>query len=142
MSKLKDKLSKLIPSWREEVTRLSKEHGKVKFDEVVIEQVIGGMRDIKSMVCETSYLDPQEGIRFRNYTIPEVREKLPKPSPDSEPYPTGLWYLLLTGEIPTKEDVLEIENEFKARADVPQYVFDVIRSMPVDTHPMTQFSTG
>lgn len=142
MSKLKDKLSKLIPSWREEVTKLSKEHGKTKFDEVVIEQVMGGMRSIKSMVCETSYLDPQEGIRFRNYTIPEVREKLPKPAADTEAYPTGLWYLLLTGEIPSKDDVLDIEKEFKARSTVPQYVFDVIRSMPVDTHPMTQFSTA
>jgi citrate synthase len=142
MSKLKDKLAKLIPSWREDVTKLTKEHGKVKFDEVIIDQVTGGMRDIKSMVCETSYLDPQEGIRFRNYTIPEVREKLPKPDASSEAYPTGLWYLLLTGEMPTKDDVMDIENEFKARATVPQYVFDVIRAMPVDTHPMTQFSTA
>ncbi len=140
MSKLKEKLSQLIPSWREEVTKLSKQYGKVKFDEVAIEQVMGGMRRIKSMVCDTSYLDPQEGIRFRNYTIPEVRKKLPRPDADSEVYPTGLWYLLLTGEFPTKDDVLDIENEFQSRAAVPQYVLDIIKSMPADTHPMTQFS--
>ncbi len=142
MIRLKDKLSKLIPIWRNDVSTLSKEHGKIKIDEVELDQALGGMRDIKSMVCETSYLDPMEGIRFRNYTIPEVREKLPKPEPNSEAYPTGLWYLLLTGEIPSKDDVIEIEDEFKARANVPEYVFNVIKALPSGTHPMTQFAVG
>ncbi|MCL4478117.1 MAG: citrate (Si)-synthase, eukaryotic [Deltaproteobacteria bacterium] len=142
MGRLKDKLSKLIPIWRNNVSTLSKEHGKIKIDEVELDQALGGMRDIKSMVCETSYLDPMEGIRFRNYTIPEVREKLPKPEPNSEAYPTGLWYLLLTGEIPSKDDVLEIEDEFKVRASVPEYVFNVIKALPSGTHPMTQFAVG
>lgn len=138
--KLKQRLSELIPKWRDEVKNFTKEYGKVKCDEVVIEQVIGGMRDIKSMVCETSYLDPFEGIRFRNMTISDVRDRLPKPTPDDEPYPTGLFYLLLTGEIPDRDTVLEVEEELKKRAEVPEYVYDVLNALPKETHPMTQIS--
>lgn len=138
--KVKEKLAQLIPKWREERTKLVKELGDKIIDNVKVEQILGGMRDVKVIPCETSYLDPIEGIRFRGYTIPEVREKLPRPSDEDEIYPTGLWYLLLTGEIPTKDDVLEIEEEIKKRQKVPQYVFDVLRELPTDTHPMTQIS--
>lgn len=37
------------------------------------------MRGIQSMIWETSSLDYlSEGIRFRGYSIPELRELLPK----------------------------------------------------------------
>jgi citrate synthase len=38
----------------------------------------GGMRGIKGLVTETSVLDPNEGIRFRGYSIPECQDKLPR----------------------------------------------------------------
>lgn len=38
----------------------------------------GGMRGIKGLVCETSVLDPDEGIRFRGLSIPECQQVLPK----------------------------------------------------------------
>lgn len=140
--KLKKKLSELVPKWRDEGRGLSKEHGKSKFDEVAIGQVLGGMRGLKCLPCETSYLDPMEGIRFRGYTIPEARAKLPKPSPKDEAYPSGLWYLLLTGEIPDEAAVKELEDELRKRAEVPKYIFDMLDGMPKDTHPMTQLSLG
>lgn len=34
----------------------------------------GGMRGIRGLVTETSLLDPEEGIRFRGYSIPECQE--------------------------------------------------------------------
>ena len=68
-------------------------------------QVYGGMRSIKCMVWETSLLDPEEGIRFRGYTIPECQSKLPKAPGGEEPLPEGLFWLLCTGDIPTPEQV-------------------------------------
>lgn len=138
--KVKERLKELIPKWREERANLVKEMGDKPIDKVHVRQILGGMRGLKCIPCETSYLDPMEGIRFRGYTIPEAREKLPRPAEGEEIYPTGLWYLLLTGEIPSKEDVLEIEEEMKKRQELPQYVFDVINALPEDTHPMTQIS--
>ncbi|HOJ17654.1 MAG: citrate (Si)-synthase [Ignavibacteriales bacterium] len=142
MSKLKAKLHEKIVGWRPRTQRLLKEYGDVKVDEVTISQVIGGMRDIKSLVTDISYLDPQEGIRFRGFTIPEVIEKLPKPAGKEMPYVEGLFYLLLTGEIPSQEDVDDVISEFKKRSRVPQYIFDLLRGMPRDIHPMTLFSAA
>ena len=34
----------------------------------------GGMRGIRGLVTETSLLDPEEGIRFRGYSIPECQK--------------------------------------------------------------------
>ncbi|MFQ5761435.1 MAG: citrate (Si)-synthase [Candidatus Bathyarchaeia archaeon] len=138
--KLKQRMSELIPKWRDDIRSFNKECGRAKFDEVAVDQVLGGMRDIKCLPCETSYLDPIEGIRFRGMTIPEVRQKLPKPSPNDEAYPTGLYYLLLTGELPDENAVLELESELKNRMQVPQYMFEMLGGVPVDTHPMTQIS--
>ena len=44
----------------------------------IVFQMYGGMRGMKGLVTETSVLDPEEGIRFRGYTIPECQELLPK----------------------------------------------------------------
>ena len=139
---LTEKLALQIPLWRERVKKLLKTSGDVKVGEVTIAQIYGGMRDVKSLVTDISYVDPVEGIRFRGYTIPEVIEKLPKPKGADMPYVGGLYYLLLVGEIPTSEQALEVEQEWKARGRVPQYVFDILRAMPHDTHPMMLFSMG
>jgi citrate synthase len=65
MSRLKEKLAKKIPAYRERVTRLVKEHGDVVIDQVHVRQMYGGMRGLKSLTTDISYLDPEEGIRFR-----------------------------------------------------------------------------
>lgn len=140
MIKLKEKLKKKIEQRTEEVKSFLKEYGKEVISQVTVEQAFGGARGVKSLICETSLLDPEEGIRFRNYTIPECREKLPKAIKDGEPLPEGVLYLLLTGDIPAMDDVKEIQEEFKKRAQLPSYVIDLLRCIPVDTHPMTQFS--
>jgi len=142
MSSLKEKLHEKIIQERPRTEKLMKEYGDVKVDEVRINQVIGGMRDIKCLVTDISYLDPYEGIRFRGMTIPEVLEKLPKVPGAEMPYVEGLFYLLLTGEIPTEKEVEEVHQEFNKRKEVPSYVFDIIHAMPKDSHPMTMFATG
>ena len=58
------------------------------------------MRSIKGMVTETSVLDPEEGIRFRGYSIPDCEKLLPKAKGGEEPHPEEIWWLLLTGDIP------------------------------------------
>jgi citrate synthase len=142
MSRLKEKIIGLLPQWRERVTRLLKEYGDAEVDKVFIKQFYGGMRGIKCLTTDISYLDPNEGIRFRGYTIPETLEKLPRPKGAEMPYVEGHLYLLLTGEIPTEEDVHDVIKDLQNRGNVPKYVWDVLRAMPEDSHPMTMFSTA
>jgi citrate synthase len=137
---LKEKIESMLPAWRERVSKLVQESGNVKVGEVTIAQVYGGMRGVKGLVTDISYVDPNEGIRFRGFTIPDVIEKLPKPDGAEMPYVGGLYYLLLTGEIPSLEEALEVEEEWKSRSKIPDYLFDMLNAMPVETHPMMLFS--
>jgi citrate synthase len=100
------------------------------------------MKGMIGLVTETSKLDPEEGIRFRGYTIPELREQLPKAPNGTEPLPEGIFYLMLVGELPTKEEAYDISNHWARRSIVPKHVFDVLDKLPANTHPMTMFSTA
>ena len=73
-------------------------------------------------------------------TIPDVLDQLPKLPGDEIPLVGGLYYLFLTGEVPTFNDAMEVEEEWKKRSEVPAFVFDALRTMPRDAHPMMLFS--
>ena len=139
---LKSKLSKKIDEHRPRTERLLKEYGDVQIDGVTVAQVIGGMRGIKSLVTDISYLDPEEGIRYRGYTLDEVILNLPKPKDAEMPSVEGLFYLLLTGDFPTENEVEQVVDEFSKRRIVPRFVYDVIDSFPTSSHPMAIFSTA
>jgi len=107
MPTLKEKFAAKMVPMREKVQGILKQSGEMKISDVSIAQAYGGMRSVKCMVWETSALDPIEGIRFRGFTIPELRTKLPKAPGGEEPLPEGIFYLLLTGDLPTEDDVKE-----------------------------------
>jgi citrate synthase len=136
---LKETLKQKIEEFRPRTTRLTKEFGKVVIDQVTIDQAIGGARDIRSLVTD---IDPQEGIRFRGKTIPETFAALPKAPGSNYPTVESFWYMLLTGDVPTAAQVDEVVAEWKVRQAVPQYVFDAIRALPRDSHPMVMLSVG
>src|SRR5680860_394171 len=140
MKELKSLFQQKTQTVQKDLKNILKNHGDLQVDTVVMRQVIGGMRGIKSMFSETSLLDPQEGIKFRGYSIPQLREKLPKSDKGSEPLPEGLFWLMLTGEVPTKSQVEELADEWERRSKVPEHTFKMIDSLPKDTHPMTQYS--
>lgn len=140
MDPLKKNFSEKAIALRTEIKSLLKVHRDKKVGEVALGNVFGGMRGVKSMIWETSNLDPIEGIRFRGYSIPQLREKLPTAEGDKEPLPEGLFWLMLTGDIPTKEQVDWVSEQWRARAEVPAHTFAVLDALPADTHPMTQFS--
>jgi len=139
---LLSRLEQLVPEKRREVAEFRKAHNDTKIGEVNVGMAYGGMRGIKGLVTETSVLDPEEGIRFRGYSIPECQELLPRADGGNEPLPEGIFYLLLTGEIPTREQVDAISKEWAARAELPQHVVMMLKNFPEDVHPMTQFATA
>lgn len=142
MSTLKETLRQKIEEHRPRTTRLLKEFSDVKLGEVTIGQAIGGARGVRCLVTDTSYLDPNEGIRFRGKTIPETFAALPKVPGSEYPYVEGFWYFILTGEIPTLAQAQQVVADFKQRSQVPQYVWDVLRALPADSHPMAMFSSA
>ena len=140
MPKLKEKLKEKIEQQRPRTLRLMKDFGDVVIDQATVAKMLGGMRGLKCLVTDISYLDPQEGIRYRGYTLPEVFEKLPRPPDGGMPYVEGLFYLLLTGDMPTENEVEEVIDEFRQRRILPKYVYEVIDAYPCCGDPMAILS--
>jgi len=142
MDKLKEIFQEKSQAHAKDLKELLKQHGNLHIDDVNLDQVVGGMRDITSMLWEPSLLDAEEGIRFRGYSIPELKEKLPAAPKGTEPLPEGLFWLMLTGSLPTKDEVKWLSEAWVRRAHVPEHVFKAVDALPIDAHPMTQFSVG
>jgi citrate synthase len=141
MDPLKQKFYDKASAQFKELRAVIKEHGDTVVDQVKLQQVLGGARGIKMMLWETSQLDANKGIRFRGHSIPELKELLPS-GPQGEPKPEGLFWLMLTGEIPTTEEVDWVTKEWHERAELPDAVYASLDALPADTHPMTQFTIG
>ena len=139
MEDLKEKFKARAEKLGAEIKTILKDHGNKVVGQVQLSQIYQGMRGMTGLVTETSLLDAQEGIRFRGYSIPELREKLPKIPGGTEPLPEGLFYLMLIGELPTEEDVQHVTAVLQRRSHVPNHVFHTIEALPLNTHPMTQF---
>jgi len=139
---LREVLANKIPEVQSEVKAFRKEHGNTKVGEITVDMMYGGMRSMKGLVTETSVLDPDEGIRFRGYSIPECQKLLPKAPGGEEPLPEGLFWLLLTGDIPTQAQVDAVSKEWADNADLPTHVVNMLNSFPSHLHPMAQFSAA
>ena len=59
-----------------------------------------------------------------------------------EPTPESLTWLLLTGEVPTKEQADSLTAELFARSQLPAHVAPLMASLPKTMHPMTQLGIG
>eukprot|EP00030_Apusomonadida_sp_AF-17_P005832 a676365_1425.p1 GENE.a676365_1425~~a676365_1425.p1 ORF type:complete len:479 (-),score=237.00 a676365_1425:20-1423(-) len=138
MVTLKERMAQLIPIKQAEIKDVKTKHGEKVLGNVTVSMAYGGMRGIKGLVTETSLLDSNEGIRFRGLTIPECQEKLPKVKGGMEPLPEGLFWLLMTGEIPTDAQVKSISHEWNERGSVSKHTLEVIDAFPKSLHPMSQ----
>lgn len=132
MSLLKKKLADQIPGLREDIRSLNKEHGDKVISEVTVGQAYGGMRGVKGMICDTSVVEPDSGLVIRGISILELTDKLPE----------EIFWLLLTGELPTADELKSLQDDLRQRYAVPDYVWKVLRAMPADSHPMTMLDTG
>ena len=126
MATLQEKLSQQIPKLREEKAALLKQHKDTIISQVTVEQAFGGMRGVKGLVCDTSLVEPDKGLIIRGYPIGDIKDKLPE----------EILYLLLTGELPDENALKALQKDLKDRSAVPSYVWDVLKAMPNDAHPM------
>ena len=137
--RIKDRFASKIGPAQAEVKAFVAEHGDKSLGEITVAQIYQGMRGMTALICETSKLDPEEGIRFRGYSIPELQRLLPKYPGGHEPLPEALFHLILMNEMPNDDDVRRLSNSWARRAIVPLHVFKAIDALPRRAHPMTQF---
>ncbi|MBM3335824.1 citrate (Si)-synthase, partial [Candidatus Sumerlaeota bacterium] len=132
MATLKERLAQLIPPLREEITAINKQHGDKVISQVTVSQAYGGLRGVNGMICDTSLVDPEKGLIIRDHPIGEIADRLPE----------EIWHLLLTGELPDAAALKSLQADLAPHAAVPSYVWDVLRAMPPDAHPMVMLSVG
>ncbi|MFH0778111.1 MAG: citrate (Si)-synthase [Candidatus Eisenbacteria bacterium] len=132
MATLQERLAQQIPKIREEIRGLVKEHGSKVISEVTVEQAYGGMRGVKGLICDTSVVELDKGLIIRGMPIEQLTDRKPE----------EIFYLLLTGELPDKAALKALQDDFAKRSGVPSYVWDVLKAMPADSHPMVMFDTG
>lgn len=71
-----------------------------------------------------------------------MQKLLPTAEGGTQPLPEGLLWLLLTGELPTKDQVKNLSVDLMSRSTIPSHITMMLRSLPPGTHPMTQLSMG
>lgn len=129
---LRDKLAEIIPGLRKEANEVFALGPGESLGEVTTEQIFGGMRGIKALICDTSEVGLDTGLIIRGIPILDLVDKLPE----------EIFYLLLTGELPNKEALEDLQWELKRRSDVPFYVWNTINALPIETHPMVVLNSA
>ncbi len=133
MTILHDRLAKQFPEIKKELRDIGKKHGDEVISEVTVRQAYMGMRGVVALVCDTSLVDPQKGLIIRGKPLLEG---------PSERLPEEIFFLLLTGELPDEDERAELQDIYREREGVPSYVWDILRDMPDDAHPMSMLDTG
>ncbi|KZT60387.1 citrate synthase-like protein [Calocera cornea HHB12733] len=139
---LGETLAGVIPEKQEQLKNLRLNHSDAKLGEVKVENVIGGMRGLKAMLWHCSALDPNTGIRFHGHTIPDCQKLLPPAPGGKEIIAESMLWLLLTGEVPSPEQVRDLSRQLAEDGELPKKIADIVDAFPRDLHPMTQLSMG
>jgi len=92
-----------------------------------LEGVIGGITTISDIISETSTLV------YRGYNVHDLASK-------------GSFeetaYLLLFGKLPNRAELDDFKKTLADEREVPSQVYDALRALPADTHPMDIAKVG
>ena len=87
-----------------------------------------GLEGVIATESSISDINGEKGIlSYRGYSIEELAEK-------STFEETAL--LLLTGELPTAEELSKFSKQINLRRDLPQGMIDLLKALPKDSNPM------
>ena len=132
MPTIVEAFARRVPELRQEVADLIRVHGDDVISEVTVKQAYGGMRGVKGLVCDTSYVDPELGLIIRGIPIVDLLDSSAE----------EVFFLLLVGRLPDQQELDTLKRTLFARSEVPGYVWDVLRDMPHTAHPMDMLITA
>ena len=144
-----ERMKQRVPEMQDRAKQIIAQSKDKKISDVTVSQALGGMRGVKALICETSELDVNEGIKFRGLSLPEIESKLPtgkcRGAQSSEyPIPEAMLWLLLTGEVSTNEEAAQLSEQLTSEPynSVPKHARQIIDDLPVHQHPMSQYITA
>ena len=132
MSLLNQELKRQIPVMQKEIKDLIATKGDQKISEVTVAQAFSGLRGIKAFVCDTSSVSADKGLIIRGMPLLDITHISPE----------EVFYLLLTSRLPNDAELSDLKSQYSEHLEVPDYVWNVLKEMPDDSHPMTLFNTA
>ncbi|GIV55889.1 MAG: type I citrate synthase [Candidatus Kapaibacterium sp.] len=132
MDVLASKLRDVLPVFRNKRAQLLERYSDVAVANVTVEQIIGGMRGVPSVLCDTSSVSPAEGLRIRGIPILELTSATPE----------EIFFLLTTGQRPSQQEQQQLSSLLVSNAQVPDEVLTVLQGMYRHAHPMAMLSAG
>lgn len=129
---LHEKLAGMIPKLRKERKAILTGHGDKKISDVSVAQAFGGMRGVKGMICDTSVVEPDQGLIIRGKPLLKIKNR----------WPEEIFWLLITGKLPTKDELKLFQKQLKEYEKVPAYVWKVLKALPKSSHPMAMLDTA
>src|ERR1035441_3692741 len=92
-----------------------------------------GLAGVIAGETEICWVDPNAGLMYRGYDIHEMAEQASFEE---------VAFLLLNGELPSKEQLGKFSREVATQRELPAPVVKLLRLMPRETHPMDMLRTG
>ena len=132
MSLLNQEIKRQIPVMQKEIKDLIATKGDQKISEVTVAQAFSGLRGIKAFVCDTSSVSADKGLIIRGMPLLDITHISPE----------EVFYLLLTSRLPNDAELSDLKSQYSEHLEVPDYVWNVLKEMPDDSHPMTLFNTA
>lgn len=91
-----------------------------------------GLRGYPVGNCKTSAVDPELGVTYVGYTLDKLKD-LPAES---------VLFLLFEKRLPTEDEAAAFRADLARRSTIDPQVFDVLRALPREGHPMEWFIAG
>ena len=92
-----------------------------------------GLAGVIAGETEICWVDPNAGLMYRGYDIHKMAEQASFEE---------VAYLLLNGELPNLEQLTKFTRELAANRELPEPIFDMLRLLPKNMHPMDVLRTG
>ncbi len=132
MGVLHDVFAGQVPRLRAERAEVAKQRGDRVISQVTAAQAFGGMRDVRALVCDTSWVDPDRGLIIRGIPVLELLDRTPE----------EVFFLLLIGRLPSENEAHAMRHEIASQPRVHEQVWHAVEAMPRDSHPMSMLSAG
>ncbi len=94
--------------------------------------VTRGLRDVAAAETKISFVDPMGALYYLGYKIDALVEQVCYEE---------VVYLLLNGELPTKNELNQLRGQLISEMQLPEAVINSIKSFPVSSHPMEVLRT-
>ncbi|NCG21579.1 MAG: citrate (Si)-synthase [Rhodobacterales bacterium] len=91
-----------------------------------------GMRGIPVGTCRTSKVDPIKGVSYVGHPIADLAFKDPE----------EVAFLLLEHHLPSADELVAFSDDLRSRQGIDNRVFDVLRMLPREGHPMEWLGNG